>query len=66
MAAFRPWYQFGHFGEGQQSLRFVAAVIARFSGDKSDKEESAGAFGAMGIVGYGCGSRWSERQRLLS
>jgi hypothetical protein len=35
-------------------LRFVAAVSASCSGDKSDKEESAGCFSAMGIVRYGC------------
>lgn len=35
-------------------LRFVAAVSASCSGDKSDKEESAGCFGAMGIVAYCC------------
>jgi hypothetical protein len=38
----------------QQCLRFVAAVSASFSGDKSDKEESAGCFSAMGIVRYSC------------
>ena len=35
-------------------LRFVAAVSVSCSGDKSDKEESAGCFGAMGIVTYCC------------
>ena len=34
--------------EWQQFLRFVAAVSASCSGDKSDKEESAGGF-----CGYG-------------
>jgi hypothetical protein len=42
-----------HRGEGPLGLRFVAAVSASCSGDKSDKEESAGCFGAMGIVGCG-------------
>ena len=41
--------------DGKQfGLRFGAAVCARCSGDKSDKEESAGCFGAMGIVAYCC------------
>jgi len=30
-------------------LRFVAAVIVRCSGDKSDKEESAGCFELWGL-----------------
>lgn len=34
--------------ERQISLRFVAAVIGRCSGDKSDKEESAGRFRCYG------------------
>ena len=41
------WPQSGHQsndGEDLLRLRFVAAVIARCSGDKSDKEESAGGF----------------------
>jgi len=40
--------------ERRLRLRFVAAVSASCSGDKSDKEESAGCFSAMGIVRYGC------------
>ena len=43
-------------------LRFVAAVSASCSGDKSDKEESAGCFGAMGIVGYCCVVRCIEQR----
>jgi len=39
--------------ESTLCLRFVAAVSASCSGDKSDKEESAGCFGVMGIVRYG-------------
>jgi len=48
--------------ERQTSLRFVAAVSASCSGDKSDKEESAGCFGAMGIVGYCCVVRCIEQR----
>ena len=46
----------------QLCLRFVAAVSASCSGDKSDKEESAGCFGAMGIVGYCCVVRCIEQR----
>ena len=44
----------------RQSLRFMAAVSVSCSGDKSDKEESAGCFGAMGIVAYCCVVRCIE------
>jgi hypothetical protein len=48
--------------ECRESLRFVAAVSASCSGDKSDKEESAGCFGAMGIVAYCCVVRRIEQR----
>ena len=50
--------------ERLQRLRFVAAIIVRFSGDKSNKEESAGCFGVMGIVSYGISFCYRFRQAL--
>ena len=40
-------HKVGQFCEWQQSLRFVAAVSVSCSGDKSDKEESAGSFAML-------------------
>jgi hypothetical protein len=55
-----------HCSERRLGRRFVAAVSASCSGDKSDKEESAGDFVAMGIVAQGLGIRCTDLRGLWS
>jgi hypothetical protein len=52
-------------GEGLLCLRFVAAVIARCSGDKSDKEESADGFWGYGDCALRLQSSLAESSVLM-